>query len=177
MDMAVSDTLTQICATTIAEVRRREGEMPLAQLKSKVAHLRSPTRGFGVALKEKVADGGLALITEIKKASPSAGLIRTEFDPVSLAQTYVSAGATCLSVLTDEAFFQGSPQHLKAVRAAVQLPILRKDFILEPWQVYESRLMGADCILLIMAALGRLRRPRPRRTRPRFGLGRPRRSP
>ena len=153
MDMAVSDTLTQICATTIAEVRRREGEMPLAQLRSKVAHFRNPTRGFGVALKEKVADGGFALITEIKKASPSAGLIRTDFDPVSLAHTYVEAGATCLSVLTDEAFFQGSPQHLKAVRAAVELPILRKDFILEPWQVYESRLMGADCILLIMAAL------------------------
>ena len=153
MDMTVSDTLSQICATTMAEVRRRESELPLPQLKAKVAHLRDQTRGFGVALKEKVAAGDYALITEIKKASPSAGLICAEFDPVALARTYVDAGATCLSVLTDEAFFQGSPEHLKAVRAAVSLPILRKDFILEPWQVYESRLMGADCILLIMAAL------------------------
>ena len=153
MDTAVPDTLTQICANTIAELRRRESTLPLAQLKSKVAHLRAPTRGFGSALKEKVADGSYALITEIKKASPSAGIIRDDFDPVALAHTYVEAGATCLSVLTDEAYFQGSPVHLKSVRAAVDLPILRKDFILEPWQVYESRLMGADCILLIMAAL------------------------
>lgn len=153
MDVGVSDTLTQICATTLAEVRRREGDLSLSHLKSKVAHQKDRTRNFGVALKERVAEGRYALITEIKKASPSAGLIRPEFDPVTLAKTYAAAGATCLSVLTDEAFFQGSPAHLKAVRAAVDLPILRKDFILDPWQVYESRLMGADCILLIMAAL------------------------
>lgn len=153
MDIAVSDTLARICAATLAETRRREGEFSLAQLKSKVAHQKDRPRNFGVALKEKVADGQYALITEIKKASPSAGLIRTEFDPVALARTYAEAGATCLSVLTDEAFFQGSPDHLKAVREAVNLPILRKDFILDPWQVYESRLIGADCILLIMAAL------------------------
>ncbi len=153
MDVGVSDTLAQICASTLAEVRRREGDMALPQLKSKVAHQKDRPRSFGFALKEKVAAGHYGLITEIKKASPSAGLIRPEFDPVALAHTYADAGATCLSVLTDEAFFQGSPDHLKAVRAAVTLPILRKDFILDPWQVYESRLMGADCILLIMAAL------------------------
>ncbi|MDT7950516.1 MAG: indole-3-glycerol phosphate synthase TrpC [Acetobacteraceae bacterium] len=153
MDLGVPDTLAQICATTLVETRRRESEVPLAQLKSKVAHQKSRPRNFGVALKEKVAEGNYALITEIKKASPSAGLIRDEFDPVALAHTYKEAGATCLSVLTDEAYFQGSPEDLKAARAAVDLPILRKDFILEPWQVYESRLMGADCILLIMAAL------------------------
>ena len=153
MDVAVSDTLAQICAPTTAETRRREAHMPLAQLMSKVSHSRDKPRNFGLALKQKVADGHYALICEIKKASPSAGLIRDEFDPVGLARTYAEAGATCLSVLTDEAYFQGSPDHLKEVRTAVDLPILRKDFILEPWQVYESRLMGADCILLIMAAL------------------------
>ena len=153
MDIAIPDTLAQICASTLEEVRRREADLSLSQLKSKVASLRDPTRGFGVALKERVANDHYALITEIKKASPSAGLIRPDFDAVALAHTYVDAGATCLSVLTDEPFFQGCAQDLKAVRAAVGLPILRKDFILEPWQVYESRLMGADCILLIMAAL------------------------
>jgi indole-3-glycerol phosphate synthase len=153
MDTVAADTLAQICATTLAETKRREAELPLAQIKSKAAAQRDQPRNFGSALKEKVADGGYALITEIKKASPSAGLIRPDFDPAALARTYAEAGATCLSVLTDEPFFQGSPEHLRAARAAVDLPVLRKDFILHPWQVFESRLMGADCILLIMAAL------------------------
>ena len=153
MDTAIPDTLAQICAATTAETRRREAEMPLAQLKSKVTHSKNRTRNFGSALKEKVAAGGYALITELKRASPSAGVIREEFDPAALALTYEQAGATCLSVLTDEPYFQGSAADLKAARAAVSLPVLRKDFILEPWQVYESRLMGADCILLIIAAL------------------------
>lgn len=153
MDIGISDTLAQICATTLIETKRREAEMPLAQLKSKVVHMRDKPRNFGSALKEKVAADSVALITELKRASPSAGVIRADFDPAALAQVYADAGATCLSVLTDGPYFQGSAEDLKAARQAVHLPVLRKDFILEPWQVYESRLMGADCILLIMGAL------------------------
>src|SRR3954452_15826607 len=150
---AALDALAQICAATLEEVKRRRTAMPLQQLKAKLRANRDQPRSFGLALKQKVADGGYGLIAEIKKQSPSAGLIRPDFDPAEIARTYAASGATCLSVLTDEPFFQGSPLHLKAARAAVDLPVLRKDFILDPWQVYESRLMGADCILLIMAAL------------------------
>ena len=153
MDTATVDTLAQICATTLADVKRQRAEIPLAQMQSRVAAQRDRPRNFGLALKEKVAEGGFGLIAEIKKASPSAGLIRPDFDPPTLARTYADSGATCLSVLTNEPYFQGSPDHLKAARKAVDLPVLRKDFILDPWQVYESRLMGADAILLIMAAL------------------------
>jgi indole-3-glycerol phosphate synthase len=153
MDIGISDTLAQICASTLAETKRREAEMPLDKLKWKATHQKDRPRNFGSALKQKVADDGFALITELKRASPSAGLIREDFDPAELAKTYADAGATCLSVLTDFPFFQGTADDLRAARAAVSLPVLRKDFILLPWQVYESRLMGADCILLIMAAL------------------------
>lgn len=153
MDASLPDTLAQICADTLAETGRRRAVLPLETLQARVSGLRAAPRNFGLALKHAVAEGGYGLIAEIKKASPSAGLIRPEFDPADLARSYAAAGATCLSVLTDSLHFQGTPEHLQEARAAVPLPVLRKDFILEPWQVYESRLMGADCILLIMAAL------------------------
>ena len=146
------DTLQRICADTLAEVSRRRAATPLETMRAR-AEAADPPRGFGRRLMETAAAGRFALIGEIKKASPSGGLIRPAFDPVGLARAYRDGGATCLSVLTDAPHFQGSPDHLKAARAAVDLPVLRKDFILDPWQVYESRAMGADCILLIMAAL------------------------
>ena len=149
------DVLARICAETQAEIARRRAQHSSEDLRAKIGRHPPHTRGFGLALKEAVADGGCGygLIAEVKKASPSAGLIRPDFDPAAIAQAYEQGGATCLSVLTDAPYFQGDAAHLKQAREAVKLPILRKDFILDPWQVLESRLMGADCILLIMAAL------------------------
>ncbi|HUW79623.1 MAG TPA: indole-3-glycerol phosphate synthase TrpC [Acidocella sp.] len=154
MNMMVveSDVLAKICEDTRAEVARRQVETSLDEMKHLARDAEKP-RGFGRALMDASAAGQPGLITEIKKASPSGGVIREDFDPSALAQAYAEGGAVCLSVLTEEKYFQGSPEHLKAARAAVKLPVLRKDFILDPWQVYESRAMGADCILLIMAAL------------------------
>ena len=146
------DTLARICADTLAEVDLRRAAIPLEEIAAR-ARAAAPPRGFGTALMEATAAGRIGLIAEIKKASPSGGLIRPDFDQPALARAYAAGGATCLSVLTDAPYFQGSADHLRAARAAVKLPVLRKDFILHPWQVYESRAMGADCILLIMAAL------------------------
>ena len=146
-----SDALARICADTSLETARRKAATPLEAIREQARNAK-PTRGFARALVHTATDR-FALIAEIKKASPSGGLIRPDFDPAALARAYAAAGATCLSVLTDAPYFQGHADYLRAARAAVELPVLRKDFILDPWQVYETRAMGADCILLIIAAL------------------------
>ena len=152
MDAPVSDALARICADTRAAVARRKIGTSLAQMEA-AARAAPPPRGFARALDATVAAGRFALIAEIKKASPSGGLIRPDFDPPALARAYREGGATCLSVLTDGPHFQGDAAHLIAARAAVALPTIRKDFMLDPWQIAESRAMGADCVLLILAAL------------------------
>jgi indole-3-glycerol phosphate synthase len=147
-----SDVLARICSDKRTEVAQLCKKISLESLRARVNAAPEP-RGFGRALKEKTAYDGFGLIAEIKKASPSGGVIRPDFDPAVLAQAYRAGGATCISVLTDARHFQGAPEHLIAARRAVDLPVMRKDFILDAWQVYESRAMGADAILLIMAAL------------------------
>ena len=148
----MSDTLARICADKRTLVARRKVERPLGVLETE-ARAAGPPRGFAAALSRAVAAEGLALIGEIKRASPSRGLIRADFDPPALARAYRAGGAACLSVLTDKPHFEGEDAHLQAARAAVDVPCLRKDFILEPYQVAESRALGADCVLLIMAAV------------------------
>jgi indole-3-glycerol phosphate synthase len=150
--MIESDSLRTICAEARAEVDVRKEQIPLEEMRH-LATQSAPTRGFAAALMGASAEGRLALIAEIKKASPSAGLIRPDFDPSSLARAYQDGGATCLSVLTNGRFFQGSADDLAAARSAVTLPVLRKDFIIDSWQIYESRVIGADCVLLILGAL------------------------
>jgi indole-3-glycerol phosphate synthase len=148
----MSDVLAEICERKRAHVAERKKAAPEALLRERLAEA-PPVRPFAGALERKIVAGQYGLIAEIKKASPSKGLIRADFDPPSLARAYLAGGAACLSVLTDEPYFQGCDEYLAAARTAVPLPVLRKDFILDPYQVLESRAIGADCVLLIMAAL------------------------
>ncbi len=148
----MSDVLARICADKLRHVEAVRATQPLAAVE-RLAAAAAPPRGFRAALERKAATGALALIAEIKKASPSKGLIRADFDPPTLARAYRDGGAACLSVLTDAPYFQGDDAYLGAARDAVELPCLRKDFMLDPYQIVESRALGADCVLLIMAAL------------------------
>jgi indole-3-glycerol phosphate synthase len=152
MSMRMPDVLERICARTRADLAPRMAAEPIEAVRARAAAA-PPVRGFAAALAEQVDLGRHALIAEIKRASPSGGLIRPDFDPAALARAYQAGGAACLSVLTDAPFFQGALDHLVAARAACRLPVLRKDFMLHPWQVAEARAAGADCILLIMACL------------------------
>jgi len=148
----MSDILNTILARKTQEVAERSARVPLAELKARVADA-SPVRGFANALQAAIANGDPAVIAEVKKASPSKGVIRPDFRPAEIAVSYEFGGASCLSVLTDVDFFQGADAYLQQAREACTLPVLRKDFVIDPYQVVEARVLGADCILLIVSAL------------------------
>jgi indole-3-glycerol phosphate synthase len=153
---AGSDILTRILAAKAKEVATAKAARPFSVLRDR-AQSAPPVRDFAGALRSRIASGSAAVIAEIKKASPSRGVLRPIFDPAGIAQRYEAGGAACISVLTDREYFQGGPEHLVAARAACSLPVLRKDFVIDEYQVTESRALGADCILLIVAALDNTR--------------------
>jgi indole-3-glycerol phosphate synthase len=153
--MSTPTVLKKIIARKYEEVAERSRHRSIADLKSRLTE-QSPCRGFVSAIEGKLASGQSAVIAEIKKASPSKGVIRDPFIPVDIARSYEIAGAACLSILTDVDFFQGADEYLVAGRGAVSLPVIRKDFIINEYQLYEARALGADCVLLIVAALDRV---------------------
>lgn len=147
--MTILDRILEVKRGEIAAAKLR---MPAHEVERAARDATAP-RDFVGALRSKIVAGKAAVIAEIKRASPSKGVLRADFEPAEIAKGYAAGGAACMSVLTDKTFFQGEPSHLQAARAACQLPVLRKDFVVDPYQVYESRAMGADCILLIAACL------------------------
>lgn len=153
----MSDILQKILATKLVEVAAAKKLVSLHDIEilaqESIVNLKLAPRGFISALKKKISNGQSGVIAEVKKASPSRGILRDPFHPKEIAQSYEAFGAACLSVLTDEQYFQGATQHLKEARSATQLPVLRKDFVIDPYQIYEARAMGADAILLIVSAL------------------------
>ncbi|MGH6623361.1 MAG: indole-3-glycerol phosphate synthase TrpC [Burkholderiaceae bacterium] len=151
-----SDVLDRILATKQREILSSQDRWPLAAVR-RAAEVRTDVRPFEAALRREIECGRSAVIAEVKKASPSKGVLRADFDPPAIAASYAKGGAACLSVLTDVEYFQGAPEYLQAARAACELPVLRKDFIIDEYQVYEARQWGADAILLIVAALDDVR--------------------
>ena len=148
----MSNTLARICDDKKAHVEKKKSAASLEDLKEKIKSIPAP-RGFIKNLESALTQNNIPLIAEVKKASPSKGIIREDFDPVATAKIYETAGASCLSVLTDMPYFQGHDQFLQDIHEAVRIPLLRKDFMVDPYQIFESRTLGADCILIIMAAL------------------------